>query len=126
MKKDAILYFAFAIIGLLLTYNNNFSSVQEIKASPINTELPTLKFDPKGNFSLDLDMNKNTAALDGNLPISNFDVTVVQPVKEHIKKEVKYVTKIQYVEKFIGLEKLKPNPIKLHVSHIEIPNKLGK
>ena len=53
-RNDYLLYIAFIIIGLLLSYNTNFLNIQEVKAEHVNTELPTIKFDPKGNFSLDI------------------------------------------------------------------------
>lgn len=114
-RNDYLLYIAFIIIGLLLSYNTNFLNVQEVKA-----ELPTIKFDPKGNFSLDINMNNGTSTLKGDKAIEKLEITVVQPVKQQTKKEVEYVTKTEYVEKFVPPFKLNTQ---FHVPHIELPNK---
>ena len=45
-RNDYLLYIAFIIIGLLLSYNTNFLNVQEVKAESVKTELPTIKFNP--------------------------------------------------------------------------------
>ena len=119
-RNDYLLYIAFIIIGLLLSYNTNFLNVQEVKAEPVNTELPTIKFNPKGNFSLDINMNNGTSTLKGDKAIEKLEITVVQPVKQQIKKEVEYVTKTEYVEKSVPPFALSTQ---FHVSHIELPNK---
>ena len=123
MKKDALLYFAFIIIGLLLSYNTNFLNVQEVKAESVKTELPTINFNPKGNFSLGINMNNGTSTLKGDQAIEKLEITVVQPVKQQIKKEVEYVTKTEYVEKFVPLFALST---RFHVPHIELPNKFKR
>ena len=122
-RNDYLLYIAFIIIGLLLSYNTNFLNVQEVKAESVKTELPTIKFDPKGNFSLDINMNNGTSTLKGDKAIEKLEITVVQPVKQQIKKEVEYVTKTEYVEKFVPSFKLNTQ---FHVSHIELPNKFER
>ena len=122
-RNDYLLYIAFIIIGLLLSYNTNFLNVQEVKAEPVNTELPTIKFNPKGNFSLDINMNNGTSTLKGDKAIEKLEITVVQPVKQQIKKEVEYVTKTEYVEKFVPLFALST---RFHIPHIELPNKFER
>lgn len=122
-RNDYLLYIAFIIIGLLLSYNTNFLNVQEVKAESVKTELPTIKFDPKGNFSLDINMNNGTSTLKGDKAIEKLEITVVQPVKQQTKKEVKYVTKTEYVEKFVPLFALST---RFHVPHIELPNKFER
>lgn len=122
-RNDYLLYIAFIIIGLLLSYNTSFLNVQEVKAEPVNTELPTIKFDPKGNFSLDINMNNGTSTLKGDKAIEKLEITVVQPVKQQIKKEVEYVTKTEYVEKFVPPFALSTQ---FHVPHIELPNKFER
>ena len=73
-RNDYLLYIAFIIIGLLLSYNTNFLNVQEVKAEPVNTELPTIKFNPKGNFSLDINMNNGTSTLKGDKAIEKLEI----------------------------------------------------
>ena len=122
-RNDYLLYIAFIIIGLLLSYNTNFLNVQEVKAESVNTELPTIKFNPKGNFSLDINMNNGTSTLKGDKAIEKLEITVVQPVKQQIKKEVEYVTKTEYVEKFVPLFTLST---RFHIPYIELPNKFER
>lgn len=122
-RNDYLLYIAFIIIGLLLSYNTNFLNVQEVKAESVKTELPTIKFDPKGNFSLDINMNNGTSTLKGDKAIEKLEITVVQPVKQQTKKEVEYVTKTEYVEKFVPSFKLSTQ---FYVPHIELPNKFER
>ena len=121
-RNDYLLYIAFIIIGLLLSYNTNFLNVQEVKAESVKTELPTIKFNPKGNFSLDINMNNGTSTLKGDKAIEKLEITVVQPVKQQIKKEVEYVTKTEYVEKFVPFAL----STQFHVPHIELPNKFER
>ena len=110
MNKDALLYIAFIIVGLVLSYNTNFLNVQEVKAESVKTELPTIKFN-------------GTSTLKGDKAIEKLEITVVQPVKQQTKKEVEYVTKTEYVEKFVPLFKLNTQ---FHVPHIELPNKFER
>ena len=122
-RNDYLLYIAFIIVGLVLSYNTNFFDIQEVKATPIKTELPTINFNPKGNFSLDINMNNGTSTLKGDKAIEKLEITVVQPVKQQIKKEVEYVTKTEYVEKFVPPFALSTQ---FHVPHIELPNKFER
>ena len=68
-------------------------------------------------------MNNGTSTLKGDKAIEKLEITVVQPVKQQTKKEVKYVTKTEYVEKFVPLFALSTQ---FHVPHIELPNKFER
>ena len=56
---NLLTYVSFAIVGILLSYNTNFFEVEEVRADQVKPlDLPALKFDPKNNLSLEIDLNK--------------------------------------------------------------------
>lgn len=129
MNKNGNLltYIAFAIVGILITYNTNFSNIGEVQASPPKPiDLPTLKFNPKDNLSLEIDLERGISNIKSDMPVTDVDVTVNHPTKivekvvekPIIKKEVVYETKTEYLEK-VALFTL-PTP-HFHVPNIELP-----
>ena len=121
-------YIAFAIVGVILTYNTDFSA-KKVQASPVRTlELPTLKFDPSKNLNLEIDLNNGISNVKSDMPITKVDVTVNHPtkivekvVKQPVKERIIYETKTQYLEKIVTFPLLTPN---FHVPNIEIPEKV--
>lgn len=128
MNKDGNLftYIAFAIVGVLLAYNTNFSNIGEVQASSKPIDLPTLKFNPKDNLSLEIDLEKGISNVKSDMPITDVDVTVNHPTKivekvvekPVVKKEVKYETKTEYLEKVVLFSLPEPH---LHIPSIELP-----
>lgn len=128
---NLLTYIAFAIVGLLLSYNTNFFQVEEVRAGPVKPlDLPALKFNPKGNLSLEIDLEKGISNVQSNLPIANVDITVNHPtkivdkvVKQPVKKVIKYETKTEYLEKVVMFTL--PTPT-FHVPSIEYPKSVEK
>lgn len=125
--SNLLTYVLFTIIGLLLTYNTNFFSVQEIKADPVKIpNLSALNFNPKNNLSLEINLENATSSIKSDLPIASVDVEVNHPTKlvekvvekPIIKKEIIYETKTEYFEKLVMFPLRTPN---LHVQSIELP-----
>lgn len=122
---NLLTYIAFAIVGVILTYNTDFSA-KKVQASPVKTlELPPLKFDPNKNLNLEIDLNNGISNVKSDMPITKVDVTVNHPtkivekvVKQPSKERIVYETKVQYVEKPVMFTLPAP---RFHVPHIEIP-----
>lgn len=121
-------YIAFAIVGILLAYNTNFSSIEKVQANNAKPlDLPTLQFD-RSKLLLDIDLEKGTSNIQSDMPVTNVDVTVNHPtkivekvVKQPVKERIIYETKTQYLEKIVTFPLLTPN---FHVPNIEIPEKV--
>lgn len=124
---NLLTYISFAVVGLLMAYNTNFFSLQEVKADPVKTlDLPALNFNPKSNLDLVIDLEKGTVNTKSNMPIAKTDITVNHPTKivEKVvekpiyKRKVVYETKTEYLTKIVTAPLQAP---RLHVSNIEYP-----
>lgn len=124
---NLLTYISFAVVGLLLAYNTNFFSLQEIKADPVRQlDLPAVKFNPKANLAVDINLETGTSTIKSDMPIAKVDVNVDHPTKivEKVvekpiyKRKVIYETKTEYLTKYMMLSLQAP---KLHVSSIEFP-----
>lgn len=100
---NLLTYVSFAIVGILLSYNTNFFQVEEVRADQVKPlDLPALKFDPKNNLSLEIDLNKGVSNVKSDMPIANIDVTINHPTKivekvvyKKSKPKVVYETKTE-------------------------------
>ena len=104
---NLLTYVSFAIVGILLSYNTNFFQVEEVRADQVKPlDLPALKFDPKGNLSLEIDLNKGVSNVKSDMPIANIDVTINHPTKiveKVVKKQVE--VKSQKCQKTLKVKK---------------------
>lgn len=103
-------------------------SPNEAKAEQRMPELTIPKFNPVGQFDLQIDLNKGTANVTSSNGIGKANVTVNHPMevievpsKPIIKKEVKYETKTEYLEKVVMFTL--PTP-RFHVPNIQVPKKV--
>ena len=105
-------------------------SPNEAKAEQRMPELTIPKFNPVGQFDLQIDLNKGTANVTSSNGIGKANVTVNHPTevievpsKPIIKKEVKYETKTEYLEKVVMFTL--PTP-RFHVPSIQFPNSVER
>lgn len=86
-------------------------SPNEAKAEQKMPELTIPKFNPVGQFDLQIDLNKGTANV------------IEVPSKPIIKKEVKYETKTEYLEKVVLFSLPVPT---FHVPSVQIPKSVER
>lgn len=105
-------------------------SPNEAKAEQKMPELAIPKFNPVGQFDLQIDLNKGTANVTSSNGIGKANVTVNQPTKvievpskPIIKKEVKYETKTEYLEKVVMFTLPAPS---FHTPNIQIPKSVER
>lgn len=105
-------------------------SPNEAKAEQKMPELTIPKFNPVGQFDLQIDLNKGTANVTSSNGISKANVTVNHPTKvievpskPIIKKEVKYETKTEYLEKVVLFSLPVPT---FHVPSVQIPKSVER
>lgn len=105
-------------------------SPNEAKAEQRMPELIIPKFNPVGQFDLQIDLNKGTANVTSSNGIGKANVTVNHPTevievpsKPIIKKEVRYETKTEYLEKVVMFTL--PTP-RFHVPSIQFPNSVER
>lgn len=105
-------------------------SPNEAKAEQKMPELTIPKFNPVGQFDLQIDLNKRTANVTSSNGIGKVNVTVNHPTevievpsKPIIKKEVKYETKTEYLEKVVLFSLPVPT---FHVPSVQIPKSVER
>lgn len=105
-------------------------SPNEAKAEQKMPELTIPKFNPVGQFDLQIDLNKGTANVTSSNGIDKTNVTVNHPTevievpsKPIIKKEVKYETKTEYLEKVVLFSLPVPT---FHVPSVQIPKSVER
>lgn len=105
-------------------------SPNEAKAEQKMPELIIPKFNPVGQFDLQINLNKGTANVTSSNGIGKTNVTVNHPTevievpsKPIIKKEVKYETKTEYLEKVVMFTL--PTP-RFHVPSVQIPKSVER
>ena len=105
-------------------------SPNEAKAEQRMPELTIPKFNPVGQFDLQIDLNKGTANVTSSNGIDKANVTVSHPTevievpsKPIIKKEVKYETKTEYLEKVVLFSLPVPT---FHVPSVQIPKSVER
>lgn len=105
-------------------------SPNEAKAEQKMPELTIPKFNPVGQFDLQIDLNKGTANVTSSNGIDKVNVTVNHPTevievpsKPIIKKEVKYETKTEYLEKVVLFSLPVPT---FHVPSVQIPKSVER
>lgn len=105
-------------------------SPNEAKAEQKMPELTIPKFNPVGQFDLQIDLNKGTANVTSSNRIGKANVTVNHPTevievpsKPIIKKEVKYETKTEYLEKVVLFSLPVPT---FHVPSVQIPKSVER
>nr|UWD66282.1 MAG: hypothetical protein [Bacteriophage sp.] len=105
-------------------------SPNEAKAEQKMPELTIPKFNPIGQFDLQIDLNKGTANVTSSNGIGKANVTVNHPTevievpsKPIIKKEVKYETKTEYLEKVVLFSLPVPT---FHVPSVQIPKSVER
>lgn len=105
-------------------------SPNEAKAEQKMPELTIPKFNPVGQFDLQIDLNKGTANVTSSNGIGKVNVTVNHPTevievpsKPIIKKEVKYETKTEYLEKVVLFSLPVPT---FHVPSVQIPKSVER
>lgn len=105
-------------------------SPNEAKAEQRMPELTIPKFNPVGQFDLQIDLNKGTANVTSSNEIGKANVTVNHPTevievpsKPIIKKEVKYETKTEYLEKVVLFSLPVPT---FHVPSVQIPKSVER
>lgn len=105
-------------------------SPNEAKAEQKMPELTIPKFNPVGQFDLQIDLNKGTANVTSSNGIGKANVTVNHPMevievpsKPIIKKEVKYETKTEYLEKVVLFSLPVPT---FHVPSVQIPKSVER
>lgn len=105
-------------------------SPNEAKAEQKMPELTIPKFNPVGQFDLQIDLNKGTANVTSSNGIDKANVTVNRPTevievpsKPIIKKEVKYETKTEYLEKVVLFSLPVPT---FHVPSVQIPKSVER
>lgn len=105
-------------------------SPNEAKAEQKMPELTIPKFNPVGQFDLQIDLNKGTANVTSSNEIGKANVTVNHPTevievpsKPIIKKEVKYETKTEYLEKVVLFSLPVPT---FHVPSVQIPKSVER
>lgn len=105
-------------------------SPNEAKAEQRMPELTIPKFNPVGQFDLQIDLNKGTANVTSSNGIDKANVTVNRPTevievpsKPIIKKEVKYETKTEYLEKVVLFSLPVPT---FHVPSVQIPKSVER
>lgn len=94
-------------------------SPNEAKAEQKMPELTIPKFNPVGQFDLQIDLNKGTTNVTVNHPTEVIEV----PSKPIIKKEVKYETKTEYLEKVVLFSLPVPT---FHVPSVQIPKSVER
>lgn len=105
-------------------------SPNEAKAEQRTPELTIPKFNPVGQFDLQIDLNKGTANVTSSNGIGKANATANQPTevvkvpsKPIIKKEVKYETKTEYLEKVVLFSLPVPT---FHVPSVQIPKSIKR
>lgn len=105
-------------------------SPNEAKAEQRMPELTIPKFNPIGQFDLQIVLNKGTANVTSSNGIGKANVTVNHPTevievpsKPIIKKEVKYETKTEYLEKVVLFSLPVPT---FHVPSFQIPKSVER
>lgn len=105
-------------------------SPNEAKAEQKMPELTIPKFNPVGQTDLQIDLNKGTANVTSSNGIGKVNVTVNHPTevievpsKPIIKKEVKYETKTEYLEKVVLFSLPVPT---FHVPSVQIPKSVER
>lgn len=105
-------------------------SPNEAKAEQKMPELTIPKFNPVGQFDLQINLNKGTANVTSSNGIGKANVTVKHPTevievpsKPIIKKEVKYETKTEYLEKVVLFSLPVPT---FHVPSVQIPKSVER
>lgn len=105
-------------------------SPNEAKAEQKMPELTIPKFNLVGQFDLQIDLNKRTANVTSSNGIGKVNVTVNHPTevievpsKPIIKKEVKYETKTEYLEKVVLFSLPVPT---FHVPSVQIPKSVER
>lgn len=105
-------------------------SPNEAKAEQRMPELTIPKFNPVGQFDLQIDLNKGTANVTSSNEIGKANVTINHPTevievpsKPIIKKEVKYETKTEYLEKVVLFSLPVPT---FHVPSVQIPKSVER
>ena len=105
-------------------------SPNEAKAEQKMPELTIPKFNPVGQFDLQIDLNKGTANVTSSNGIGkatvkvNYHPEVIEvPSKPIIKKEVKYETKTEYLEKVVLFSLPVPT---FHVPSVQIPKSVER
>ena len=105
-------------------------SPNEAKAEQRMPELTIPKFNPVGQFDLQIDLNKGTANVTSSNGIGKAKETVNHPTevievpsKPIIKKEVKYETKTEYLEKVVLFSLPVPT---FHVPSVQIPKSVER
>lgn len=105
-------------------------SPNEAKAEQKMPELTIPKFNPVGQFDLQIALNKGTANVTSSNGIGKVNVTVNHPTevievpsKPIIKKEVKYETKTEYLEKVVLFSLPVPT---FHVPSVQIPKSVER
>ena len=105
-------------------------SPNEAKAEQKMPELTIPKFNPVGQFDLQIDLNKGTANVTSSNRIDKANVTINHPTevievpsKPIIKKEVKYETKTEYLEKVVLFSLPVPT---FHVPSVQIPKSVER
>lgn len=105
-------------------------SPNEAKAEQRMPELTIPKFNPVGQFDLQIDLNKGTAngtSSNGtgkaNATVNHPTEVIEVPSKPIIKKEVKYETKTEYLEKVVLFSLPVPT---FHVPSVQIPKSVER
>lgn len=104
-------------------------SPNEAKAEQKMPELTIPKFNPIGQFDLQIDLNKGTANVTSsnggkaNVTINHPTEVIEVPSKPIIKKEVKYETKTEYLEKVVLFSLPVPT---FHVPSVQIPKSVER
>lgn len=105
-------------------------SPNEAKAEQKMPELTIPKFNPVGQFDLQIDLNKGTANGTSSNGTEKANATANQPTevievpsKPIIKKEVKYETKTEYLEKVVLFSLPVPT---FHVPSVQIPKSVER
>lgn len=104
-------------------------SPNEAKAEQKMPELTIPKFNPVGQFDLQIDLNKGTAnvtssnGIEANVTVNHPTEVIEVPSKPIIKKEVKYETKTEYLEKVVLFSLPVPT---FHVPSVQIPKSVER
>lgn len=105
-------------------------SPNEAKAEQKMPELTIPKFNPVGQFDLQIDLNKGTANVTSsngkgkaNETVNHPTEVIEVPSKPIIKKEVKYETKTEYLEKVVLFSLPVPT---FHVPSVQIPKSVER
>lgn len=121
---NLLTYVSFAIVGILLSYNTNFFQVEEVRADQVKPlDLPALKFDPKNNLSLEIDLNKGVSNVKIDVTTNHPTKIVEKVVKKPVKERKEYETKTEYLEKVVMFTL--PTP-RFHVPDVQIPKSVER